>query len=263
MYRYGIIGLGFIADKHIDAINKMGGTLVWGCDIDERKADKLPSGVDFLSEPNFKNIDCVVIATPNDTHALFIRQALEHEIEILCEKPPVIDKKDFDRLKDEDVNVVLQLRHHPEVLKLKETANHGTKRVNMKILVRRDQWYFESWKGDAKRSGGVLYNIGVHYFDVLCFIFGHPRVIKTTYLSDKDAKGHISFDHAEVSWELSLMAPMDNQKRILEIDGEKLNLSQGFENLHAVVYEEMQSDNGVKLSECETTVNLIEKIKKS
>lgn len=263
MTKHAIIGLGFIYNKHAEAIANTGGEIVIGCDIDKSKKDKLPDKAKFTEEwTHISGVDYVSILTPNNQHALMIKHFLYHDIKVLCEKPPVINFKDYQDLKDKDINVVLQLRHHPEILKWKKRIKeYQDYKVDMKILVRRDQWYFDSWKGDDELSGGILFNIGVHYFDALANLFGSFIDVKTDYIDHKHAKGKIRFLNAKVNWEIGLDAPMDNQKRIFEINGDKLNLSQGFDNLHTKVYEEMLQGRGIKLEECGETIQLIERIK--
>ena len=263
MTKHAVIGLGFIYNKHAEAISNTGGEIVIGCDIDKSKKDKLPEGSKFTEEwTDIKDVDYVSILTPNYQHPLMVKHFTEKGIKVLCEKPPVISSKDYYDLKDEDIDVVLQLRHHPEIKKWKdEIKEYEDYKVDMKILVRRDQWYFDSWKGDEMKSGGLLFNIGIHYFDALAHLFGPFIEVKTEYIRAKRAKGKIRFLNAYVNWELALDAPMDNQKRIFEINRNKLNLSQGFENLHTKVYEEMLEGRGIKLDECGETIKLIEKIK--
>jgi len=158
----------------------------------------------------------------------------------------------------------LQLRHHPELLKWKEKIDRNKLySVEMKILVRRDDWYFESWKAKEKESGGLLFNIGVHYFDALTFLFGEVKKSECNGVFQKFAHGTLHFERVLVDWTISLEAPMDNQKRMLKIDGEALNLSQGFENLHTKVYEELLNGRGVPISACADTVKLIETIKQT
>ncbi len=263
--RFGIIGLGFIYNKHAEAIEANNGEIVFGCDIDERKKEKLPESAKFTTNwLNIRDIDIVSILTPNHLHIDMARYWAGTNTTVLIEKPPVIKSKDLKQLsKHSNVFAVLQLRHHPELLKWKEKIRPDEPySVEMKILVRRDDWYFESWKAKEKESGGLLFNIGVHYFDALTFLFGEPTEVTTTDLRTKQAAGKIGFRNAMVNWEISLNAPMDNQKRVLKINGEKLNLNQGFENLHTKVYEELLNDRGVPIEKCRETVKLIERLKK-
>tara|TARA_R100000789_G_scaffold85681_1_gene81703 strand:+ start:42 stop:845 length:804 start_codon:yes stop_codon:yes gene_type:complete len=264
--KYGIIGLGFIYNKHKEAISNTGGEIIVGCDTDATKADKLPSEAIFT--PNWKDLDdykldVVVILTPNHLHLEMADFFSKKGKLVLVEKPPTHNLEDFKKLKElPNVFTVLQLRHHPKLQEwIKKVKENDYSVADMRILVRRDDWYFDSWKGKEKESGGICLNIGVHYFDVLVQLFGKVMDVRTEQYGDRYAKGVIIFGHTLAQWELSLEAPMDNQKRILMIDGNKLNLSQGFENLHTKVYEELLVGRGIPIRECEQTIQLIDNIK--
>ena len=264
--KYGIIGLGFIFDKHSEAIEATGGTIRVGCDTDSTKADKLPTGASF--ETDWKqldgyDLDAVVILTPNNLHLEIAEHFSMKGKLVLIEKPPTHNMEDFNKLKKlPNVFTVLQLRHHPELQKwVKKVQEADYSVADMRILVRRDDWYFKSWKAQEERSGGICMNIGIHYFDALVQLFGQVMDVRTEKYGDKYAKGVIIFGHTVAKWELSLEAPMDNQKRILTIDDNKLNLSQGFENLHTKVYEELLAGHGTPVRACEQTMRLIDEIR--
>lgn len=264
MKKFGVIGLGFIYNRHLEAIEENNGRIVVGCDIDKEKKDKLLDGTDFVEKYwEVKDIDYVSILTPNYLHKNMAEHFAQEGITVLVEKPPVISTLELRELaKYDNIYTVLQLRHHPELLKWKKKITQGKQyEVEMRILVHRDEWYFKTWKADESRSGGLLFNIGIHYFDALCFLFGKPLKATTTELNEKQAAGLIQFKNADVDWELSIWAPMDNQQRILKIDSEQLNLSKYFENLHIKVYKEFLNGRGVNIKECETTIKLIEDLK--
>lgn len=264
MKKFGVIGLGFVYNKHLEAIEANGGKIVIGCDIDESKKDKLPKGADFTANwETIKDVDIISILTPNHLHAEMALFFANKGKIVLVEKPAAIDGEDLQELSEHNnIFTVLQLRYHPELLKWKERIQEDMPYdVEMKILVRRDDWYFESWKGQEEESGGLLFNIGIHYFDALSFLFGKPTEVKTIDLRAKQASGLIGFKNAMVNWEISLLAPMDNQKRMLKINGEKLNLSQGFENLHSKIYQELLRGRGMPIGICKDTIDLIETIK--
>jgi len=264
MKKFGIIGLGFIYNRHLEAIEKNNGKIVVGCDIDESKKDKLPAGAKFVRNyKEIKDVDCVAILTPNFLHKEMAEFFAKKGITVLVEKPPVLNVKDLNELaKFKNIYAVLQLRYHPELIKWKENISRDQKHeVKMKILVRRDEWYFKTWKAEERKSGGILFNIGIHYFDALIFMFGKPLHVNTEYIEQKKAMGYIEFKNANVFWEISLEASMDNQKRIFTIDGKKLNLDQGFENLHSKVYEQLIYYKGMPIEDCRETIKLIQKLK--
>ena len=264
MKKCAVIGLGFIFNKHAEAIETNGGKIVIGCDIDKSKKDKLPDDAKFTTDwQKIKDVDIVSILTPNHLHKEMAQFFANKGIRVLVEKPLVINNEDLKILsKYDNIFTVLQLRYHPELLKWKEKIKEDEPySVEMKILVRRDDWYFESWKAIERESGGILFNIGVHYFDALAFLFGQHKDNKTFDLRIRQAAGLLSLGPATIDWEISLTAPMDNQKRLFKINGETLNLNQGFENLHTKVYEKLFRGEGVTIKDCRDTINLIETIK--
>lgn len=265
MKKFGVVGLGYIYNRHLEAIEENNGKIVVGCDIDESKKEKLPMGAEFVKDyRKIKDVDCVVILTPNHLHKEIAEYFAKQGITILIEKPPVLNIKDLDELvKFKNIYGVLQLRYHPELIKWEERIPRLPKcNVEMKIFVRRDEWYFKTWKAEERKSGGLLFNIGIHYFDALIFLFGFPYHVKTEYIEQKKAKGQIKFENAKVNWEILLNAPMDNQKRIFTIDGENLNLDQGFENLHSKVYEQLINHRGMSIEQCRETIKLIQRLKR-
>ena len=264
MKKYGIIGLGFIYNKHVEAIEANGGKIVIGCDIDKSKKDKLPKDAKFTADwKTIKNVDIVSILTPNHMHKEMAQFFADKGITVLVEKPLTISKKDMEELsKYDNIFTILQLRHHPELLKWKEKIQEDEPyEVEMKIIVNRDEKYFESWKAREEESGGLLFNIGIHYFDALCFLFGKQKDSKTIDLRTKQAAGLLAIGPATIDWEISLTAPISNQKRIFKINGEELNLSQNSENLHVKVYKDLLRGRGISIGEYKETIDLIESIK--
>lgn len=264
MKTFGVIGLGFIYNRHLEAIESNGGKIVIGCDIDKSKKDKLPQEALFTEDwKKIRGADYISILTPNHLHKEMAKEFAKQGKIVLVEKPAVISHKELKELSEYDnVYTVLQLRHHPAIFKLKERIDYFPKyKVFMKILVRRDDWYFKSWKADHRRSGGLLFNIGIHYFDLLVYLFGPPINVNPICVGEKRAWGNINFKNAAVEWEISLEAPMDNQKRLLTINDERIDLSQYFENLHIKVYENLLNNKGIHVKECEETIKLIEALK--
>jgi len=265
--KFLLIGLGFIADRHISAIEAVGGSLVAGCDIDKSKAYKI-NGAKFYENwmKMLDEVECdyVVICTPNDLHAGMADYATNVVgREVICEKPPVITPGEYDLLKFIDkINIVLQCRYSEPLQHLKDRLILADKKdVEMRIEVHRDDWYMDSWKADPAKSGGLLYNIGCHYFDLLCWWFGEPKDCKIKDGSKKRIDGEVEFDKASVKFTVAIDAPIDKQKRVFKIGEENINLTQlGFESLHTKVYEDIIKGKGYKLKDFETAMNLIEKL---
>jgi len=268
MKHFGIVGLGFIADKHIQAIKNVGGKIVVGCDIDKTKAHKIGKAEFFTDYKKIINsqafqedkLDCISICTPNYTHFEIARFFTNIGVPVLIEKPMVIKLDDMNELEiNEDlINNVVQLRYNPEIQKLKESIRKDKRyEVSFAVGVHRDAWYFDSWKNDINKSGGLLFNIGVHYFDLLVYLFGKPLSGNITSKEKGAQSGIIKFNNADAKWELSVNQPIDNQYRYLRIDGKEVNLSQNFENLHTRTYEEIIKGDGIRISDIKETIKFL------
>jgi len=261
---YAIIGLGFISSKHIEAINKVGGKIIAGSDIDQSKAHKIGDAKFFLNwedifeDQETKDVEWVVICTPNHLHYPMALKAVQLGKKVILEKPAVIKPEHLEELKkySNQIYNIFQLRYNEELLNFKIDKNKDYT-VKFKVCVHRDDWYFDSWKNDKEKSGGLMFNIGVHYFDILCWLFGTPTYKILKLSNEKEAEGSIMFNNCRVDWELRINQPMDNQFRYLEIDGERINLSQGFENLHTKIYKEALQGKKIAIEEIEKTIKLL------
>jgi len=259
---YSIIGTGFIMPRHaeaiyytkgkiVDIVNTAHGQNTW------RKAVKNPK------------TDCVVILTPNDLHFEIALEAAKNKKIVLCEKPLTIDSKKAEILsKYPNIFTVLQLRHHPKVKKLKQEIKKDKEyKIKMDISVHRDAWYYKIWKGQTKRSGGVLFNLGIHYFDLLIHLFGKPIEVKTLTLNDKTGTGIIKGKNYTCNWKVSTDETKEKQRRIFKINNKSLNLSSkdnlSYENLHRHVYEDLLKGRGTNPQEALKSIKLIEQLYKS
>lgn len=260
--KFSIIGTGFIFPSHIQAIRDIGGKI--------RDIVNDAHGQDTWKDM-IKNTDadCIVVLTPNDLHFEMIMASIEQGKIVLCEKPLVI-KSEHARilLEKPDIFTVLQLRHHPLVKKLKSEINEKENyEINMDISVYRDENYYKSWKGQKERSGGVLFNLGIHYFDLLLYLFGKAKKIKTSFLDDKTGEGIIEGDNYICNWRLSTDEKRENQRRIFKINGKDYNFSSkdnlSFENLHVFVYQDLLNKKGILPGETLKSIELVEKIYKS
>lgn len=278
MTRFAIIGLGYIAPRHIQAIEDVGGELVFGCDKNGLRAKVMRgTGARFVYNAsdildaigNGTKIDYVSICTPNHEHLIQAMLFLKRGVKVIIEKPPVITSKDLDWLvsNEENANVVLQLRLHPELARWKEKIKDDhIYDVEMDIQVARDSSYFDGWKGDENLSGGPLFNIGVHYFDILTQLFGEPTAIQKATLLPDGGHGMIFFPNADVKWRLHIDTDQNiKQYRKFTIDGEELDFSNNNNlselGLHTRVYQDILEGKGIKPSECCSAISLIEKIK--
>lgn len=267
--KWAIIGLGFISQRHIQAIREIKDEISVVCDIDIKKEEKLPNVPFFkhwkemMDSDIFKEVDWVAICTPNYLHFDMIVESRKRKKKVLCEKPLVIDLEHLKRLERmKDVYSILQLRRNPELRLARSMTDEGQYECEMKIKLHRGDFYFDGWKADEMKSGGLIYNIGIHYFDLLQWFFGKPIVPPLTLRKDpRNATGIINFINAKVKWELSISAPMDNQIRQLKIGKTYLDLSQNFEGLHTKVYKDAKAGFGITPKEAGKAIKLIENMK--
>jgi len=254
---YSIIGTGFIMPRHAEAIYYTKGKII---DI-VNTAHGQNTWKKVVKNPK---TDCIVILTPNDLHFEMAKEAAQNKKIVLCEKPLAIKSEHIKILtKFPDIYTVLQLHHHPKVKKLKkEISPEKDYQIKMDISVHRDAYYYKSWKGQRERSGGVLFNLGIHYFDLLRYLFGMPTEIKTTKLNDKTGTGIIKGKNYICNWRVSTNTSRDEQKRIFKINGTNYNFSSkdnlSYENLHRFVYEDLLEGKGITTQEALKSTKLIE-----
>ena len=289
MSKFALIGAsGYIAPRHVEAIKHTNNELVALLDpydgigyIDRhypnasyfKESERFDRHLDRLRRKN-EGVDYVSICSPNYLHDSHIRLALRNQCNVICEKPLVLIHEHLEALKtieketDKSINTILQLRYHPTIVALKEKYKNTSEihKVQLDYITPRGLWYDYSWKGDIDKSGGVASNIGVHFFDMLLWIFGDV-IDYNTKNTNKTSKGHLLLKNAEVNYNLSIQKedlPWNEWKpfRSIKIDGEELEFSTGFTELHNVSYEEILKGNGFTLSDVEPTIKLIEKIRK-
>jgi len=257
--KFSIIGTGFIFPSHVEAIRYVGGKI--------RDVVNTARGEDKWREM-IKNTDaeCIVILTPNDLHFPMVMAAAEAKKIVLCEKPLTIKSKDAETLATKpNIFTILQLHHHPLVKELKEkiTTNHNYE-IKMDISVYRDENYFKSWKGMKERSGGVLFNLGIHYFELLSFLFGKPKELSLSTLDEKTGTGIIKGENYRCDFRISVGEKRENQRRVFKINGIDYNLSSkdnlSYENLHHYVYEDLLKGIGITPGEAVESIKIIERL---
>ena len=294
---FAIIGVaGYIAVRHLKAIKDTGNNLLASLDrfdsvglIDSYfphsdffvEFERFDRHFDKLKRTGTK-IDYVSICSPNYLHDSHIRFALRHHAEAICEKPLVLNPWNVDALQEIEnetghkINTVLQLRLHPKIAELREKILNGPKDkvydVDLTYITSRGNWYNISWKGDIQKSGGVATNIGVHFFDMLGWIFG-PVVSNRVHLLKRDkASGFLELEKARVRWFLSIDSEdlPDSAKtagkrthRSIEVDGEELEFSEGFTDLHTITYREILSGNGFGLEDSRQSIETVYQIRNS
>ncbi len=289
MKRFALIGsAGYIADRHMKAIKETGNELV--CALDKYdvmgKMDSwFPDAEFFLEIENLdkymddirregKPVDYVSICTPNYMHPSHIRFALRNGAHAICEKPLVVYPHDMQIIKDieaetgKHVYTILQLRYHPAIIALKkEIENGGSKMydIDLSYITTRGKWYLKSWKGDISKSGGVATNIGIHFFDMITWIFGRVKEnVVHLYTPDK-AAGFLQLEKARVRWFLSLdyhdLPKTATDKgmrtyRSITVDGKEIEFSGGFTDLHTVTYQNILQGNGYGIDDARESIEL-------
>lgn len=257
--KFSIIGTGFIFPTHAAAIRDVGGEIV---DV-VNDAKGLDVWRDMVQTTG---ADCIVILTPNDLHFEMARAASENGKKVLCEKPLCIKSEHAKTLTGRPgIFTVLQLRHHPLVQRLKsEIAPDKRYSVEIDISVHRNAAYYASWKGQRERSGGVLFNLGIHYFDLLVYLFGEADRVSTSSLDEKTGRGTVEGPNFACTWRISTDAAKESQKRVFKINGIPYNFSSrdnlAYENLHGYVYQDLLEGRGVTPEEELHSIQLVERL---
>jgi len=296
MKRFALIGAaGYIADRHMKAIKETGNELVCASDrfdVLGRIDSYFPEAEFFLENENLDKymddlrragnpIDYVSICTPNYMHPSHIRFALRNGAHAICEKPLVIFPEDMHIIKDieaetgKKVYTILQLRYHPVILALKREIDEGGDKIydiDLSYVTTRGKWYMKSWKGDVLKSGGVATNIGIHFFDMITWIFGDvERNIVHIYNSDK-AAGFLQLKKARVRWFLSLdyndlpaQATGKGMRtyRSITVNGKEIEFSGGFTDLHTVTYQNILNGNGFGIDDARESIELTDFVRNS
>ncbi len=252
--RFGIIGTGFIFRKHVQAIYETDGKIVDVVDSSHGSE----AWREIIQNPE---VECVVILAPNDLHFAMTKFSAEKNKMVLCEKPLVLSSAEAKILTQKpNIFTVCQLRYHPLVKKLKSEIRKDKKyEIEIDISVHRDEDYWKTWKGEAQRTGGILFNIGIHYFDLLLHLFGKAQRILTQSLTEKTGSGVIEGENFICRWQISAEVPKETQRRVFKINGVPYDFSSK-ENLHAYVYQDLLNKKGVTPEDALPSIELIEKI---
>lgn len=295
MKRFALIGAaGYIAPRHMTAIRDTNNALVAALDpndsvgvIDsyfpdahffteferfDRHIDKLRRAGQF--------VDYVSIASPNYLHDSHMRFALRSGADAICEKPLVLNPWNIDGLKEIEadtgrrINTILQLRLHPAIIalrkKVKGEAQDHKHDVDLTYITSRGNWYLQSWKGDEKKSGGIATNIGVHFYDMLHFAFGALQESTVHLNTPTKSAGYLEYERARVRWFLSIdvkdvpaaeRAKGNRTFRAITVDGEEIEFSDGFTNLHTRSYEQILVGRGFGLEENRVAIQTVTNIR--
>lgn len=297
MKNFALIGAaGYIAPRHMKAIKATGQRLVAALDPNDSVGviDSYFPEADFFTEyerfdryvdkmkrsGDSRRIDYVSICSPNYLHDSHMRFALRSGADAICEKPIVLNPWNIDGLGEIErdtgrkINTILQLRLHPAILEVRrktlEPARSTKHEVDLTYVTARGHWYLRSWKGDIKKSGGIATNIGVHFFDMLHFVFGRLQANRVHLSSETKGAGYLEYERARVRWFLSIDlddVPAELRDRgqrtyrSITVDGEEVEFSDGFTDLHERSYEEILSGRGFGLEENRTAVETVASIR--
>ena len=297
MKNFALIGAGgYIAPKHMRAIRETGNNLLAALDKHDSVGvldNYFPEADFFIEFERFDRhlekmkregivTDYLTVCSPNYLHDAHIRFGLRLGADVICEKPLVLNPWNIEALSQVEketgkkVYTIMQLRLHPAIRALREKITKGPANkvydIDLRYITARGHWYHTSWKGNLHKSGGIATNIGIHFFDLLLWIFGDVRKNTVHTLSRETASGKLDLEKATVNWFLSILpddlpptAKSEGKRsfRSLNIDGEELDFSDGFSDLHTASYKEIIAGKGFSLDETEKSIQLVHDIRKS
>jgi len=297
MKNFALIGAaGYVAPRHMKAIRDTGNRLVAAYDPSDSVGviDSYFPDADFFVEferfdrhidkrhrrHDGSGVDYVSICSPNYLHDAHARFALRSDADAICEKPLVLNPWNLDGLREmeEDtghrVNAILQLRLHPAIVELRDRytseSTDSKHEVDLTYITSRGNWYLASWKGDRRRSGGIATNIGVHFYDMLHYLFGEVQDNRVHELSPRRAAGYIEYERARVRWLLSIDASDlpagtveagERTYRSITVDGAEVEFSGGFTDLHTRSYEEILAGRGFSLDDARVAIETVAAIR--
>ncbi|HEU4472523.1 MAG TPA: Gfo/Idh/MocA family oxidoreductase [Flavisolibacter sp.] len=294
MKKFGLIGVaGFVAPKHLEAISRTGSHLLAAMDRSDSVGildrffpqagfftdiDRFDSYLEQLRREK-SGIDYLSVCTPNHLHDEHVRLGLKHNADVICEKPLVLDPGGIEPLVELEKETgrrifnLLQLRLHPDIIRLQEKQKgldrNSKAEVELVYITPRGRWYHNSWKGDEQRSGGIATNIGIHFFDMLLWIFGPVQHIAVHHYDKERAAGYLELQKARVRWFLSINEadlPADrvgksHSFRQISVEGETVEFSTGFTDLHIKAYEAILAGKGFGLEEAFPSIELVHNIR--
>jgi len=292
---FALIGVaGYIAVRHLKAIKDTGNRMVAALDRFDSVGvidNYFPESDFFVEFERFerhidkmrrsgKKVDYVSICSPNYLHDSHIRFSLRNDADAICEKPMVLNPWNIDGLLQFEketgrkVYNILQLRYHPSIIALKEKIRNASPDrifdIDLAYITSRGNWYHFSWKGDIQKSGGIATNIGVHFFDMLIWIFGSPVKNEVHFSSEEKAAGYLELDRARVRWFLSIdyndlpeTVKINRQRtyRSITIDNEEIEFSDGFTDLHTKTYQEILKGKGFGIEEARLSIDTVHTIR--
>lgn len=295
-WSYALIGAaGYVAPRHMRAIKETGGVLRAALDPSDSVGvldSHFPDCRFFVEFERFDRyvdlcrrrdepVQCFSICSPNYLHDAHVRFALRSGGDAICEKPLVLNPWNIDGLAEMErstgrrVNTILQLRLHPSIIELRDriAADKSGKvhDVELTYITSRGRWYYASWKGDEAKSGGIATNIGVHFYDMLSFIFGKLKNNIVHHRAIDCAAGYLEYERARVRWFLSInvrdvpetVAGKQRTYRSLTLDGREIEFSEGFTDLHTASYREIRAGRGFTLEDVRPSIEAVSHIRRA
>jgi len=296
MKNFALIGAGgYIAPRHLRAIKETGNNLL--CALDKNDSvgildsffpqtsffiefERFDRHVDMIRRKGESKIDFVSICTPNYLHDSQIRFALRSEANAICEKPLVLNPWNIDALNEyekeygHEIYTILQLRLHPSIIALKNKIDSDRSGkiydVDLNYITSRGRWYFTSWKADEAKSGGIATNIGVHFFDMLTYIFGPMKKLAVHLYQHDKAAGYLELEKARVRWFLSVdyndipadvKAKGSRTYRTIRVEDFDVEFSEGFTNLHTLSYEKILEGKGFRVCKAKPSIEIVYQIR--
>ncbi len=297
MKNFVLIGAaGYIAPKHLQAIKETGNNLLAALDKNDSVGilDSYFPNTEFFTEfERFDRhceklrrtgtaIDYVSVCSPNYLHDAHCRFGLRIDANVICEKPVVLNPWNVDALAEmeketgREIYSILQLRLHPAIMALREKISKASSakkyKVDLRYITARGNWYQSSWKGDIYKSGGITTNIGIHFFDMLMWIFGDVQESIVDQHTNHTASGKLILERAEINWLLSINSDQlspeiikqgKNTSRSLVVDDEEIDFNNGFTSLHTEAYKDILAGKGFGLGETKKVVQLLHDIRNS
>lgn len=274
---FALIGVaGYIAPRHLEAIKNINGVLRIAYDYSDAVGvldNYFPDCNFYTSEQAFEqaltkeHIDYLVICSPNHYHEQHCMLGLKAGIAIICEKPLTTSLDSLYRIQaiatqqQINVNSILQLRLHPEVIAIKQTIVAKKQYTGtLTYFTPRGKWYLNSWKGKEEQSGGIATNIGVHFFDMLCWFFGTPKELHLIQKDSQNAKGSLVFEFATIDWHLSVERSYMPQRSLI-LNNLTYNFSNGFQQLHTECYQQIINNNGFSINDVLPSIAITDAIK--
>ena len=284
--KFALIGAGgFVAPRHMQAIKDTGHELVVALDPNDSVGildSYFPDCQFFTSQERFdrhvckhEQLDYLVVCSPNHLHEAHCKLGMRLGANVICEKPltttleNLVQLKKVERQTERKVYTILQLRLHPSIRELKKKINPDKEYlVTLNYITPRGPWYFQSWKGKIGQSGGIETNIGVHFFDMLMWLFGNPKSFELTHRNEMKSVGVLQLERANITWNLSLDRndlPDQSQKfyRSMVVDGEHIRFDNVFSELHTDAYKDILSGGGYGIEDSFNTIALVEQIRRA